>query len=198
MKFTVVEGAVMPKGSMEFTDAKSAAKTPLAKALFKLEGVTRVFFGRDFVTVNKDADTSWTVLRAGVIETLMDFYGSKKPLFADETENQNGMQILPGDSDLVQMIKEILETRIRPAIQQDGGDITYMGFESGVVLLKMQGACSGCSSSAITLKNGIERMLKHWIPEVTGVVAVSDEDLDKINLDQFKQLEADIKKKQVI
>jgi len=128
----------------------------------------------------------------------MDFYGSKKPLFADETENQNGMQILPGDSDLVQMIKEILETRIRPAIQQDGGDITYMGFESGVVLLKMQGACSGCSSSAITLKNGIERMLKHWIPEVTGVVAVSDEDLDKINLDQFKQLEADIKKKQVI
>jgi Fe-S cluster biogenesis protein NfuA len=179
---------VTQKGTMEFPNAMSAIKSPLAKSLFQIEGVKQVFFARDFISVNKDTDADWNVLKPQVFSAIMEFYDSGKPIVTDEKPREDTM-IKPDDSEAVQMIKEVLETRIRPAVQDDGGDIEYRGFENGVVLLKMQGSCSGCQSSSVTLKSGIERMLKHFIPEVTAVVAVTDDDLEKINLEHFTNLE---------
>jgi len=145
-----------------------------------------VFFARDFISVNKEPEQDWTSLKPAVFGVIMNFYNTGKPLL-EEVQVREDTQIQQGDSEVVQMIKEILETRVRPQVQEDGGDIEYKGFQGGVVLLKMQGSCSGCASSSVTLKSGIERMLMHWIPEVTGVVAVSDSDLEKINLEEFNK-----------
>jgi len=194
LKFVPGE-TVMESGTMEFPDPPAATKSPLAKALFKLDGVKRVFFARDFVSVNKDPEYDWATLKPAVFGAIMDFYSSGKPILMEE-QRPADTQIQPGDTEVVQMIKEILETRVRPQVQEDGGDIEYHGFENGVVLLKMQGSCSGCASSSVTLKSGIERMLMHWIPEVTGVVAVTDDDLEKINLEQFNKTEASTEAKQ--
>ncbi|XP_010270438.1 PREDICTED: nifU-like protein 4, mitochondrial [Nelumbo nucifera] len=163
---------VMEVGSADFPNARSAMNSPLAKALYGIDGVTRVFFGSDFLTVTKSDETSWDLLKPEIFAAIMDFYSSGQPLFLDANMAASlDTAIHEDDSETVAMIKELLETRIRPAVQDDGGDIEYRGFdiETGIVKLRMQGACSGCPSSSITLKSGIENMLMHYVPEVKGV-----------------------------
>ncbi|KGN46031.1 nifU-like protein 4, mitochondrial [Cucumis sativus] len=163
---------VMEVGSADFPNARSAMNSPLAKALYGVDGVVRVFFGSDFVTVTKSNDASWDFLKPEIFAAIMDFYSSGQPLFLDsKTAAAMDTAIKEDDSETVAMIKELLETRIRPAVQDDGGDIEYRGYneETGIVTLRMQGACSGCPSSSVTLKSGIENMLMHYVPEVKGV-----------------------------
>lgn len=163
---------VMEIGSSDFPNARAAMTSPLAKALFSIDGITRVFFGSDFITVTKSEEASWDFLKPEIFAAIMDFYTSGKPLFLDSNAAAAmDTTIQEDDSEIVAMIKELLETRIRPAVQDDGGDIEYRGFdeETGIVTLKMQGACSGCPSSSVTLKSGIENMLMHYVPEVKGV-----------------------------
>lgn len=183
---------VMEVGSADFPNARTAMNSPLAKALYGIDGVTRVFFGSDFVTVTKSDDASWDFLKPEIFAAIMDFYSSGKPLFLDSaTSSSMDTAIHEDDSEIVAMIKELLETRIRPAVQDDGGDIEYIGFdpESGVVKLKMQGACSGCPSSSVTLKSGIENMLMHYVPEVKAVEQEFDGEDENENGELTSQLE---------
>ncbi len=169
---------VMPAGTREFRDEVEAAASPLAAALFDLGDVTGVFFGRDFVSVTAAPGTDWSALKPQVVAILLDHFVTAAPLFAGP--DASGFQVPgededhgddPADADIVVQIKELIETRVRPAVANDGGDIIYRGFREGVVYLQMQGACSGCPSSTATLKNGIESLLKHYVPEVIEVRA---------------------------
>ncbi|CAN6438941.1 unnamed protein product [Victoria cruziana] len=172
---------VMEVGSADFPSARSAMNSPLAKALFGIDGISRVFYGSDFVTVTKSEDASWDILKPEIFAAIMDFYTAGKPLFLDsEVASSVDTAIHEDDSETVAMIKELLETRIRPAVQDDGGDIEYRGFDpdTGIVKLRMQGACSGCPSSAVTLKSGIENMLMHYVSEVKGVEQEMDAEAD--------------------
>ncbi|QCE05733.1 protein phosphatase 2 [Vigna unguiculata] len=176
---------VMQVGSADFPNPRSAMNSPLAKSLFAIDGVTRVFFGSDFVTVTKSEDAAWEFLKPEVFAAIMDFYSSGQPLFLDsQAAAAMDTAIHQDDSETVAMIKELLETRIRPAVQDDGGDIVYRGFDpdTGIVKLKMQGACSGCPSSSVTLKSGIENMLMHYVPEVKGVEQEMDAQDDEATL----------------
>ena len=158
---------VSPSGTHEFLDAGSASSSPLADRLFHLPDVKSVFFGPDFISVNKTEDSSWIELKPEIYSIIMEHFSAGRPLFNEGQESGNeDTRILDSDSEVVAMIKELLETRVRPAIMEDGGDIEYRGFneESGVVQLSLKGSCRGCSSSAVTLKSGIERMLMHYIP----------------------------------
>ena len=171
---------VMPAGTRDFRDEEDAAASPLAEALFSLGDVTGVFFGRDFVSVTAGPGVDWSALKPQVVAILLDHFVSQAPLF--HAPSASGIAVPadddadfgddPADADVVAQIKELLETRIRPAVANDGGDIAYRGFRDGVVYLTMQGACSGCPSSTATLKQGIEGLLKHYVPEVTEVRAV--------------------------
>ena len=170
--------AVMEDGSAEFLDTRSALRSPLAIRLMGIEGVTAVFYGPDFVTVSKDSETAWSVVKPEIYSILMEFFSSGQPLFRSEEDREaagpQDTRILDTDSETVAMIKELLDTRVRPAIQEDGGDIEYRDFtEEGIVQVKLKGSCRGCDSSTVTLKSGIERMLMHYIPEVKGVEQVS-------------------------
>jgi len=155
-------------------------KSPLAKDLFKVDGVKAVYFGSDFVTVTKRAEAKWQFMRPEIFSVLMDFFENPdnqvlldKPQITDTT-------ILEDDDEIVAMIKELIEDRIRPAVQEDGGDIHYRNFEedTGIVTVQLAGSCVGCPSSSITLKQGVENMLMHYIPEVTAVVAEEEEEED--------------------
>lgn len=184
---------VMKDGSAEFLDTKSALISPLAIRLMGIEGVRAVFYGPDFVTVSKDSEVTWAVVKPEVYSILMEFFSSGQPLFrSDEDRDAAGPQdtrILDSDSETVAMIKELLVTRVRPAIMEDGGDIEYRDFtEDGIVQLKLKGSCRGCSSSTVTLKTGIERMMMHYIPEVKGVEQVLDQE-ETIALEEFNKLE---------
>lgn len=140
-----------------------------------------VFLGYDFVSITKEESYSWSDLKPLIYADLMEFFSSDQVVLLDEAPVSD-TTIQPGDSEAVVMIKELIETRIRPSVQDDGGDITYKGFVDNVVFVMLHGSCSGCPSSSVTLKNGIERMLMHWIPEVVGVVAVeSDEEFQRIS-----------------
>ncbi len=169
---------VMPSGTREFTSEEAAAASPLAQVLFDLGDVTGVFFGRDFVSVTAAPGVDWSALKPQVVTVLLDHFVSGAPLFADA--QGNGIAVAPededlgddpADADIVEQIKDLIETRVRPAVANDGGDIIYRGFREGVVYLTMQGACSGCPSSSATLKQGIESLLKHYVPEVSEVRA---------------------------
>lgn len=181
---------VMGEGTAEFLDTRSALASPLAIRLMGVEGVTGVFYGPDFVTVSKDSEVTWAVMKPEIYSLLMEYFSSGQPLFrSDEDRDNAGPQdtrILDTDSETVAMIKELLETRVRPAIMEDGGDIEYRGFDesSGLVRVKLKGSCRGCSSSTVTLKSGIERMMMHYIPEVKGVEQVSVE-LFQVTLPQL-------------
>ncbi|TKY50612.1 NifU protein 4 [Spatholobus suberectus] len=180
---------VMEVGSADFPNPRSAMNSPLAKSLFAIDGVTRVFFGSDFVTVTKSEDAAWEFLKPEVFAAIMDFYSSGQPLFLDsQAAAAKDTAIHEDDSETVAMIKELLETRIRPAVQDDGGDIEYRDFDqdTGIVKLKMQGACSGCPSSSVTLKSGIENMLMHYVPEVKGVEQELDAEDDGALSEQMK------------
>jgi len=167
---------VSTSGTHEFLDLRSALPSPLATRLLSIDGLTEVFYGPDFVTCSKDETLSWSIIKPEVFAVLMEHFSSGASLFKDG-QGEDGAEdtrILDSDSEIVGMIKELLETRVRPAIQEDGGDIEYKGFEEdkGVVRLKLKGSCRGCSSSSVTLKNGIERMLMHYVPEVKSVEQV--------------------------
>lgn len=158
-------------------DKADIARSPLAQALFQLEGVKSVYLGNDFVTVTKYAEATWQHLRLFVFEALMDFFASQQPVMKTASSEISDTTILDTDDEVVAMIKELLEARIRPAVQEDGGDIRYVGFdaETGIVTVKLAGSCVGCPSSSVTLKNGVENMMLHYIPEVTAVVALDEE-----------------------
>ena len=165
---------VMGEGSREFRDADEAMASPLAESLFAIDGVVRVFLGPDFVTVTKAApQVDWGRLKAPILAAVMDHYTSGAPLLRDDGgAASHNAEVYEGDTaQIVAEIKDLLDTRIRPAVAQDGGDILFNRFEpsTGVVYLHMKGACSGCPSSSATLKAGVENMLKHYVPEVTGV-----------------------------
>jgi len=161
---------VMDKGTLDFGDATTSHGSPLAKRLFAVEGVERVFFGSDFVTVTKAADKDWQVLKPSILGGIMEHFTSGEPVVA--TDLQAGSDAAADDDEIVAQIKDLLETRVRPAVAQDGGDIVFQDFRDGVVYLHMQGSCSGCPSSTATLKMGIENLLKHYVPEVVEVQAV--------------------------
>jgi Fe-S cluster biogenesis protein NfuA len=152
----------------DFADADAALISPLAEALFGLSGVERVFLGGDFIAITKSADTEWPALKPQVLAMLMDHLVSNRPILREDVVLA-AEDVDPADAEIVAQIKELLDTRIRPAVAGDGGDIIFRGYRDGVVSLKMQGACAGCPSSTATLKHGIENMLKHYIPEVVSV-----------------------------
>ncbi|HEX5378084.1 MAG TPA: NifU family protein [Phenylobacterium sp.] len=166
---------VLSDGSRDFRSAEEAAVSALAAELFAIDGVTRVFFGPDFVTVGKDPDLLWAHLKAPILAAIMDHFTSGRPLFEADAVQGGGHDdeiVYEGETaQVVAEIKDLLDTRIRPAVAQDGGDILFNRFEpdTGVVWLHMRGACSGCPSSSATLKAGVENMLKHYVPEVTRV-----------------------------
>ncbi len=169
---------VMAASTREFTNDEEAEASPLAAALFSLGDVTGVFFGRDFISVTAAPGVDWSALKGQVVSVLLDHFVSGAPLFAGP--DASGIAVAtddadygedPADADVVAQIKELIETRVRPAVANDGGDIVYRGFREGVVYLQMQGSCSGCPSSSATLKQGIEGLLKHYVPEVSEVRA---------------------------
>jgi Fe-S cluster biogenesis protein NfuA len=170
---------VMSSGTRDFADPEEAVASPLAQALFDLGDVTGVFFGREFISVTAAPGVSWPDLKPDVLGILLDHFTANMPLFHPATAGGIAVPAVdeelplddPADAEIVDQIKELIETRVRPAVANDGGDIVYRGFQRGVVYLQMQGACAGCPSSSATLKNGIEQLLKHYVPEVTEVRA---------------------------
>jgi Fe-S cluster biogenesis protein NfuA len=164
---------VMPSGTANFPDSETAEASPLAKSLFEIGDVTGVFFGSDFVTVTKgEGSSDWQELKAPILAALMQHFTSGAPLILEAVQDQAGSEDDPADEDIIVQIKDILEQKVRPAVARDGGDILYHGFREGVVYLQMQGSCSGCPSSTMTLKNGIENLLRHYVPEVVEVRSV--------------------------
>lgn len=162
---------IMPAGTLDCPDQTAAGRSPLAQRLFSLQGVKGVFLGHDFVSVTKDDQTDWSMLKPMALTAIMEHLATGQPVVTGQ--DQGGpSQITADDDELAVQIRQLLEERVRPAVMQDGGDIVFDRFEGGVVYLQMQGACSGCPSSTMTLKSGIENMLRHYIPEVTEVRAV--------------------------
>jgi Fe-S cluster biogenesis protein NfuA len=164
---------VMPAGAADFPEASKAASSPLAKRIFAVDGVQGVFLGPDFITVTKADAHDWAHMKPGVLGAILEHYQSGDTAVEGDDSSVGHAEHTGPDADIVSQIKELLDTRVRPAVAQDGGDITFHGFERGVVYLHMQGACAGCPSSTMTLKMGIENLLRHYIPEVTEVRPVA-------------------------
>jgi Fe-S cluster biogenesis protein NfuA len=162
---------LLPGGSREFVGTDEAEASPLANALFAIAGVRRVYFGDDFLTVTKDPDLDWSYLKAPILAEIMDHFTSGAPLIVGDEAAADETVYEGETAQVVAEIKDLIDTRIRPAVAQDGGDILFSRFEpeTGVVYLNMRGACSGCPSSAATLKSGVENLLRHYVPEVTRV-----------------------------
>jgi Fe-S cluster biogenesis protein NfuA len=166
---------VLEMGTADFPSSEGASASPLATRLFGVTGVSGVFFGNDFITVTKDDGSDWDHLKPALLGAIMEHFQSGQPVMADgAAQAGSGHADHDGeDGEIVGQIKELLDSRVRPAVAQDGGDITFHGFDRGVVYLHMQGACAGCPSSTLTLKMGIENLLRHYIPEVTEVRPVA-------------------------
>lgn len=164
---------VLELGTADFPSAAAAARSPLAQRLFDAAPVTGVFFGHDFITVTKAESADWDHIKPALLGAIMDHYQSGAPVIEGAALPSGHAEHQGEDGDIVQQIKELLDTRVRPAVAQDGGDITFHGFDRGVVYLHMQGACAGCPSSTLTLKMGIENLLRHYIPEVLEVRPVA-------------------------
>jgi Fe-S cluster biogenesis protein NfuA len=162
---TVVTG-----GPVDMPNVEAARRSPLAERLFQVEGVTGVFLGGDFITVTKRADKQWDLLKPALLGVIMEHFIADRPVLSEGAAAvaESGEE----DTEIVSQIKELLDTRVRPAVAQDGGDIVFRGFERGIVYVHLQGSCSGCPSSTATLRMGIENMLKHYVPEVMEVRAV--------------------------
>jgi Fe-S cluster biogenesis protein NfuA len=162
--------AVVTGGPVDMPNAESARRSPLAERLFQVDGVTGVFLGGDFITVTKRADKQWELLKPALLGVIMEHFIADRPVLAEglAAAAESGEE----DTEIVSQIKELLDTRVRPAVAQDGGDIVFRGFERGIVYVHLQGSCSGCPSSTATLRMGIENMLKHYVPEVMEVRAV--------------------------
>mgnify|MGYP000500037907 FL=1 len=166
--------SVLEVGTADFPTSDTAQTSPLATRLFAVEGVTGVFFGIDFVTITKDDAVEWDHIKPSLLGAIMEHYQSGDSVMADDHKSTSGHAEHTGeDGEIVGQIKELLDSRVRPAVAQDGGDITFHGFDRGIVYLHMQGACAGCPSSTLTLKMGIENLLRHYIPEVVEVRPVA-------------------------
>jgi Fe-S cluster biogenesis protein NfuA len=160
--------SVMTTGTADFADVEKAERSPLAARLFLIEGVTGVFLGADFVTVSKADGKAWQVLKPAILGVIMEHFAANRPILLEESAAPDAAAGTD-DDEISAQIRELIETRVRPAVAQDGGDIIFQSFEDGVVYLHMQGSCAGCPSSTATLKMGIENMLKHYVPEVVEV-----------------------------
>ncbi|MDU8944567.1 NifU family protein [Ovoidimarina sediminis] len=166
--------AVLDAGTADFPSADTAGTSPLATRVFGVDGVTAVFLGNDFVTVTKSDTADWDHIKPAVLGAIMEHFQSGQPVLEGDGPKASGHADHDGpDAGIVNQIKELLDTRVRPAVAQDGGDITFHGFDRGIVYLHMQGACAGCPSSTLTLKMGIENLLRHYIPEVVEVRPVA-------------------------
>ena len=169
---------VMTSGTRDFATPEDAEASPLAEAIYSIGDVENVFYGRDFISVTAAPGVEWRDLKPQVLGILLDHFSSGAPLFKAGSAGEifiagdEGIPENPEDADIIAQVKELIETRVRPAVANDGGDIVYRGYDKGIVYLAMQGACSGCPSSTMTLKNGIEGLLKHYVPEVEAVKAV--------------------------
>lgn len=170
---------VMDAGTRDFATPEEAEASPLAEAIFNLGDVTGVFFGKDFISVTAGEGVEWPGLKSDVLAILLDHFSANMPLFKPASAagfsvpvEDDGIADDPADADIVAQIRELIDTRVRPAVANDGGDIVYRGFDKGKVYLRMHGACSGCPSSTATLKNGIEQLLRYYVPEVTEVRAI--------------------------
>lgn len=172
LKFLPGRDVMGAAGTADFTTAEAAARSPLATRIFGLPGVARVFLGADFVTVTQTEEAEWPSLRPQVLGAIMDHYLTGQPVLEGLSETGLDEDFDPADGEIVEQIKELLDTRVRPAVAGDGGDIVFRGFRDGVVRLHLQGACSGCPSSRATLKHGVENMLRHYVPEVVAVEQV--------------------------
>jgi len=180
LKFIPDGHIILKNGTAEFKNQKQAeTKSPLALQLFAITGVEAVFFGHDFITITKSGNAVWKYLTSEVQAVIMDFFLSgKNPMFENqESANAKDSSATSneGDSEIVKQIKELIEIKVRPAVAMDGGDIIFHSFENGIVYLMLKGSCSGCPSSTVTLKSGIENMLKHYIPEVEAVEQISED-----------------------
>lgn len=185
----------------------------LAKQLYRVDGVRGVFFGGDFVTITKQEDSEWRLIKPEIFAVIMDFFASGIPVLTDAAPNTDTRNKKPyvfiyhycyyqffiefneDDDETVMMIKELLDSKIRPTVQEDGGDIIFMGFEDGIVKLKMQGSCSSCPSSIVTLKNGVQNMLQFYIPEIVSVEQVKD-DVDRVTEKEFEKLDIKVSKEE--
>jgi len=189
---------VLESGTMDFPSSSHGHRSPLARLLFRIHGVKAIFYGKDFITITKsdDDELTWVLLKPDIYATIMDFFSSNLPIVTDE---QPPDDTAPSDDDdeVVLLIKELLDCKIRPTVQEDGGDIIYKGFdhETGVLQLKLQGSCTNCPSSSITLKSGVENMMQFYVPEVTRIEEVTDE-LDEIGLKEFEKFEESLKSKE--
>ncbi|MCV6593946.1 MAG: NifU family protein [Silicimonas sp.] len=164
---------VLGAGTADFPTPDAADKSPLALRLFGIMGVSGVFLGADFITVTKTDEIQWDVLKAPILGAIMEHFQSGAAVMEGEAAASGHAEHTGEDGEIVEQIKELLDTRVRPAVAQDGGDIVFHGFDRGVVYLHMQGACAGCPSSTLTLKMGIENLLRHYIPEVVEVRPVA-------------------------
>ncbi|CAD6227703.1 GSCOCG00001383001-RA-CDS [Cotesia congregata] len=189
LKFIPGVTILEPGQTKDFPNATESYCSPLAKMLFRIDGVKSVFYGPDFITVTKvDEDVDWNLLKPEIFATIMDFFAAGLPVLTEEQPSSD-TQINENDDEIVQMIKELLDTRIRPTVQEDGGDIVFVGFENGIVKLKMQGSCTSCPSSVVTLKNGVQNMMQFYIPEVLGVEQIEDES-QKVAKSEFEKFES--------
>jgi len=164
---------LLDQGSVDFPEPESAEKSPLARGLFGITGVRGVFIGYDFVTVTKDPDLDWQDLKSDILAALMQFFMTGAPVVEEGAIVDTIEEATGEDAEIVNQIRELLDQKIRPAVAQDGGDIVYHGFKEGIVYLRMQGSCAGCPSASMTLKSGIENLLKYYVPEVVEVRQVS-------------------------
>ena len=176
---------------MDFSSYAECRISPLAQRIFRLPGVTRVFLGPDFIAVNKEDETAWADLKPSIFAVIMEVYTAGEAIVLDDESQMDPNMIREDDSEVVQMVKELLETRIRPTVMEDGGDIVFKGFDeaTGIVYLKLLGSCQGCPSSSVTLKNGVENMLMHYIPDVTAVEEFPDGE-QLVQDKQFEQVAA--------
>lgn len=164
---------ILENGTMDFPSKKEAGTSPLAETLFNVEQVERVFLGKDFISVTKSPEANWKVLKPEILAAIMDHFVAGKPVLADQAANNASFTKDENEPPIVQQIRELIETRVRPAVAQDGGDIIYRDFKDGIVYLELRGSCSGCPSSTLTLKQGVENMLKHYVPEVVAVESIA-------------------------
>ena len=199
LKFIPTGTSVLPSPdfpSVSYLTPQSTTTSPLAQKLFAIDGVRSVMYGYDFITVEKEDEVPWGPLKPEIFSLIMEYVSSGKPILSDTTPQAQSTDIHEDDSETVQMIKELLATRIRPAIQEDGGDVDFRGFnaETGVVEINLRGSCRSCSSSVVTLKNGIESMLTHYVADVKGVEQVMDEE-EVIAESEFEKFEQRLREK---
>nr|CAG4649524.1 EOG090X0A0R [Scapholeberis mucronata] len=188
--------SVLQSKTMDFPTVSSAQCSPLAKLLFRIEGVKSVFLGSDFITITKvDDETDWQTIKPEVFATVMDFFTSGLPAINEGTNNpEETARSDEEDDETVMMIKELLDSRIRPTVQEDGGDIVFKSFKDGIVYLKMQGSCTSCPSSMVTLKTGVQNMLQFYIPEVVAVEQIKEDELDKKAQEELEKFEETLPK----